>query len=929
MTADREKAAGSGVKCPSILSSWVVVLGALGIYGATLNHWVTFASLPFASQLTGWDWHPGPLPWRPNSQYPLFLVLTLPLRMLPVAWRPLGLNLFTAAGAAAVLGMLARSVRLAGRFAVEGERRREDRDKLTFAEGASFMSALFAVLLLAGQRTFWENAIAGTGEMLDLLVFALLILFLLEFRVSDRDGWLFGFAFVYGLGLANNWALIGFYPCFLLAFIGVIWWKRVANYNIRGEESGGEGEMVWKWIRRVVSFNWSFGWKIIGFGVLGLMFYGLIPLAGALRGDGGFWEFVREKLGEQHFLLTRIPRYFAVVAGMMTVGPLLFAAMKLPSGEGETTQGAGLTRFLTRGANLLCLAVGVLMFLDIKWSPNPRNMGLGVLPGTPGFLTFYYLAALSVGFFSGQLLRIFKSVWRGAAEGGDGEGGYERTVFGREAQRRRRGAVRFASGGTVGLLSMVAVGLPVVLIGRNLPEVRRNNGPVLAEFGGEIAKSLPDKPTIVLADDPSRLYLAMGAGQALHLPDQYLFVEAPLLIHREYRRHLADLYPVFTREITNWGELPERLTGEQAGELVARLVQHYPVYCLHPGFGEWLEHVCMTPHGLGVVLHPSPTHLLETLSLSPGALATNQNYWHVMENGPLGSLAEVAGTSSDARRVAGYYSQTLNYWGTELQKAGMHRKDAGLLEDANAQFVEAIVLNPTNLVARANQQFNAGLLGLRPVGPPGASSNAVAEWDGRWDQALRVCGPADEPSLNIRIGRHLAQHGLYRQAAGWFQRSLELAPDDPTAELDLANSYVDLGLPDAAFALIADARKRAPLENPMDLAGLEALAYVAKNDFDQADKLLSNAHSLNPHDDLFTAEMAEVYRLMGYRALNAGKGGASEGPARRKAAAVWFKKSLAAFNEHLQFLDSRPIHAQDTDAVSRRVAEMQKLLTNN
>ena len=95
---------------------------------------------------------------------------------------------------------------------------------------AAFLPAVFAVLLLASQLTFWQNAVAGTGEMIDLLVFAFLILCLLEYRVSQSERRLSLLAFVYGLGVANNWALIGFFPCFLLA---LIWIKRMGFFNWR------------------------------------------------------------------------------------------------------------------------------------------------------------------------------------------------------------------------------------------------------------------------------------------------------------------------------------------------------------------------------------------------------------------------------------------------------------------------------------------------------------------------------------------------------------------------------------------------------------------------------------------------------------------------------------------------------------------------
>ena len=74
MMVENEKTISHAVKPPIVLPPWLVVLGALALYGLTLHPWVTFGSLPFASAITGWDWHPGPLPWRPQPQYPLFFV---------------------------------------------------------------------------------------------------------------------------------------------------------------------------------------------------------------------------------------------------------------------------------------------------------------------------------------------------------------------------------------------------------------------------------------------------------------------------------------------------------------------------------------------------------------------------------------------------------------------------------------------------------------------------------------------------------------------------------------------------------------------------------------------------------------------------------------------------------------------------------------
>ena len=384
MTAENERTIKSGVQRPIILWPWLVGLAALALYGLTLNHWVTFSSLPYASQITGWDWHPGPLPWRPKLQYqPLFLILTFPLRWLPSGWRVVGLNVFTASCAALTLAILARSVRLLLRDRVKRRRKREKGRSASQSVHATFLPALFAVLLLAGQLTFWEDAVSGTGEMLDLLVFALPIYFLLKYRLSRKGRWLNLFAFVYGAGMTGNWALIGFFPCFLLA---LIWIQRQSLFDFRGEETGNESLLFL--IKHIFLRSWGLVLRMIWWGGLGLLLYGLIPLLGVMAHDGSFWELLQQRLGEQHYFLTRIPRYMAVVAGMTTLVPLFFAALDWRSVEGDQSPFAGLTRALIRALNLVFLAVGVLMFFDVRYSPNPWNIGLGVTTGLPGFLSF-------------------------------------------------------------------------------------------------------------------------------------------------------------------------------------------------------------------------------------------------------------------------------------------------------------------------------------------------------------------------------------------------------------------------------------------------------------------------------------------------------------------------------------------------------------
>jgi hypothetical protein len=485
----------------------------------------------------------------------------------------------------------------------------------------------------------------------------------------------------------------------------------------------------------------------------------------------------------------------------------------------------------------------------------------------------------------------------------------------------------------VGLLWAAAIGFPAMLFYGNFPHIRDLNSPAVAEFGKEMARALPSKPVVVLADDPARLYLAMGAARSLGLPDQYTFVESRSLAHREYLRYLAGRDPSIRKELGSPDRLPEIITGQRIGVLLAHLAQQEPVYYLHLSLGSFFERVCMTPHRLGGYLHPYPTNALATLLLSPEEIATNQAYWHTLERDSLASLPELAKRSADALRIANGYSQLLDYWGTELQKAATELKLApqlkdAMLTDAGDQFGEALRLNPSNLMARVNQQFNAQLRGVPPAGAPIILSNVIVEFHDHWDIALNLFGPADVPDLNIQLGRYFVEYGLYLQAAHLLRRCLELAPHHPVGELELARTYIDLGLVDAGLDLIKDMRERSA-GNPLEMVLMEALACAKKNDWDQADQLLTDERDKNPKDDKVTGVVAEFCRRVGYSVLRESKVASAKEKSAEKDAAIWFQKSLTTFDEQLQLLSASTANAQLISNINLRKAEIQTILKDS
>ncbi|HEY3857750.1 MAG TPA: tetratricopeptide repeat protein [Verrucomicrobiae bacterium] len=910
MSEEIEQIPVSTVKPPITLRPWIVVVGALVLYGLTLNHWVTFASLPIAAQISGWDWHPGPLTWRTAADYqPLTLVLTSPLRLLPVGWRAIALNFEAAIFAALTLAILARSIRLLPYDRAKAQVAAEDKAALSMGDSlrltqdrareqresaeasllsvrAAFLPATLAVLLLGAQLTFWQNAVSGTGEMINLMVFAFLILCLLEFRFTRKERWLGLFAFSYGVGVANSWALIGFFPCFLAALI---------------------------WIKRLSFFDWRFLLRTTAWGLLGLLLYGLTPLLGAIAHDGKFELLLRQKMLLQYHLLNRIPRYFLLVASLPSLVPLLFAAINWPFPEGQFSVTDSIARQLFRVIHVVCLAVGIVMFFDLGLSPSPRaRFGIGEVSG-PGFLSFYYLSALSVGYF----------------------GGYVLMVFGRHVLARFLESVTFLRAVNkivTALFWTSAIALPPMLLFANFQRIQDFNKPAIAGFAKELAESLPEKSAIVLADDHARLCLAEGASQKLGRPGDYIFVDALSLSHGKYLRYLADRYPAIRKELVNPERFPEIISGDQVGLLLAHLSMAQPVYYLHPSFGNAFERVCLTQNRIGEDLHPNPNNALSTVVLKPADIARNQEYWRSLENGALSGLPDLIGKSTDARRIASYYSESINAWGVQLQKAATELKidpqlKTTLLADANDQFAEAYRLNTNNILARANQQFNARLRGAAIEGSPIDIPDLGARLYYHWEIALDGYGPPDVPELNLKVGQYFAERGNFLQAAHEFERSLTLAPDNPIGELDLAKIYIDLKLVDPALRYIQELQGRFT-GNPLELVRVETLANYTKNDFAQADKVLTTEYAKNPRNDTIVKMMAEFYRLIGYAVLRRANADPHKESSADKEAAVWFNKALKANEEHLQLLGSAAANAPEISSTTLRKAELQMTTKN-
>jgi hypothetical protein len=353
---------------------WLLAVAAFALYWFTLNRWASLSNLGYVAKISGWT-------WQVEITNPILFLVTYPFRWLPAPQIPLALNVFSAVCAALTLGLLARSVALLPHDRTDAQRKREHSDFSFLTIGSAWLPPVLAALVCGLQLTFWEQATNWTGEMFDLLLFASVIWLLLEYRLDEREWRLFLASVVYGAGMADNWAMVGFLPVFITAVI---------------------------WIRGFSFFNLRFLRRMTLCGLAGMMFFLLLPLLAVISGKlpVTFLDALKFELSTpvsiiKLFFSTPEMRHTLGLMSLTSLIPVFVLAIRWGSSFGDSSRiGAALASFMFSLVHGVILGVCIWAVFDPPFSP--RQLGLG----TPS-LTLYYLGALSVGYFSGYFLLVF------------------------------------------------------------------------------------------------------------------------------------------------------------------------------------------------------------------------------------------------------------------------------------------------------------------------------------------------------------------------------------------------------------------------------------------------------------------------------------------------------------------------------------------
>jgi tetratricopeptide (TPR) repeat protein len=751
---------------------WAVALGMGVLYLLTLHSWISFASLPAVSDIGGWT-------DRPQFEAPLLYLLTLPLRVLPASVVPVAMNALAALFGALTLALMVRSVLLLPHDRTKEQRQREQNAHSLLSLRSNWVPALFAALVCGLQLSFWQHATAGTGEMLNVLLFAFVIRCLLEYRIDHKTRWLTRAVLVYAIGITNNWGMVGFLPLFGVALL---------------------------WTARMRLFQEGLPLKLALNGLAGLSLYLLLPLTAVISGSGeSFTDVLMANLGWQKSFLGSLfsQRLMVMVMASTAILPLLLVSIRWPAAFGDTNAAASaITSGLLRLVHFLFLAVCVYVAFDHVVSPRklvnlPQITGIGA-----PFLTFYYLGALSIGYFLGYLL----------------------LLSGKEDHRQWRKPSELAKALNRGLyigLQIAALVVIAVLAWRNLGTVIVNNkNDVASTYAKWLAANLPEGKAILFTDNDmtpqSQLLRAelarSGAG------GQTLLVETHKLQSPEYQSHLA-------KRDSAWPELPEEVARSKTVDkflILDRLEEinaHTPVYYLHPSFGYFFERFYPEPvRGIFQLLpYPSESDSLDKPPLTreqvDASTALAENVREQFDAFADQSARLQESRFPDSLIIMGWLSRNLNQRGVDLARDNQPK-------DAEKIFLAACNLyrgNPKgNLLAQAN---------LRQITPKSdyefyekldqlVEENKLFDANGdggitenEIDYILRKYGPIDEPQTCFQLGRFFAKKTDFhepqvRQAYQEVTRAAELATTFPDPIFFIAEMFLSNRLTEKAKLFI-------------------------------------------------------------------------------------------------------------------------------
>ena len=746
------------VKFTTAKLPWILGLAMLALYLATLNHWITGNSVYPMADVCGWT-------QGMHFVDPIFFLVTLPLKVLPISKLPLALNLVSAICAGVVLMNLARSVSLLPHDRTHDQRENEHNDAALNSHILCWLPPVFAVLALGLERTFWESAIEGTGKMIILLLFSYCVRCILEFRLSGDEKWMSRLALTLGLSVANNWIMVGFFPMFIVATI---------------------------WIKGLKAFESGFIKRMFLYGAVGLLLLFLYPIInGHSHGNSGsiFWQTLRNELLLDKNTLLSIPKKLLLTMASVSILPVFIMGIKWASYFGDNSPfGIFLATATFHLMHAMFLVAGIWVAMDSPISPRMLLEGYGSF-----FLPVYLLVALSLGYFLA----------------------YFQVVFGKNLKQKE--ILPQMLGYLVSwIVTFLAIATPIIMFGRNMKHMKEEaaNNADYESIMNKIEESLPPKGAVIMSDDIFRLmYLRFHISQKQQ-NSPYMYVDTSSLLGVDYVESLKKDYPDFGISM-DWTKIPKGASQVlMPVQFLGYLQEKHDLYYIHGSFGYYFERFYGEQHGLVYKMLPFPEGVWDAVLPNESMIAENNNFWTKFCDGENETLHKLI-TKNLARTVkfdvwdklgkllrlkpeketvgpliCTYCSRAVNDWGVTLMRAGK-------LTEANNWFKRAMEINTENGSAFKNAKVAERLMESNPIPiipqlQIRSLENELGIRGGGWSAALFLNGPIDEPNYRINLSTRFGVGGNWRQAVQNLHRSIEIAPEEPMLKIQLAKMLYDI-----------------------------------------------------------------------------------------------------------------------------------------
>ncbi len=832
---------------------WLLGGIMLVLYGLTLKHALNLENFAMVARAQG-------LLWSPTVLGPVTYLVTYPFHWLPGAMVPVALNWFTAGCAALSLVWLARAVALLphdlSKQAADPQLTLAFKPPQLMTRRWPWLPPVVAVLVCGWQLSFWQNAITATSSMINLLMFAHVVRSFLEYNASGRNAWLLSGALVYGLAMANDWFMVWFLPVFILGLLVVKGIFRINHFQLESLSSGRS------------KLNVHLLWQLPAVGLAGGLLVLLLPGLASLTpvAHTAFWPAFKYVLKTYQGALVHIPKQLLFTFFLISVLPVFLIGLRFYhflSGFNRVNYFLGAVFFqLVYGFFFL---MGLWIMLDAPLSPRRLAPAMPTLP-------LYFLEALSIGFFAGHFLLTSETQPEPIQR-------LKVSEFERREQQLRfltRLLKRLVLAGTL----LLAAGIPVTLLCKNLPVLNRQRVDPAAAYIHQMAADLPPAGAVVIGTDAYRLISLQADLLQAGRQRQYL------LINLEALAELPEYLDILQQQADGFNltvKLPQVTEAERRKILPVALLQqlgtNHEIYALHPApMAETLaEFFYFEPQGLLYHLRAYPRDVAFAEPMSDARRQANQSFWdrfhteqfadlvretdpapHAPVNGLLKRFLHTfrfgPETDPQAQLAGAFYAGALNDWGVELQKAGQWAA-------AGQCFADALRLNPNNIAAHLNQKFNADHQAGRatPIQTPRETSEGLNEY--RDLRHVLRDGAVDEPNFCYLLATLMSQSQLYRPAISQYERVKVMNPDRMDTYTSLTAMFS--ACRDYTNALVA--ANELLERSPTNLLGMvfKATTQIQMNRYSQAIPLLDQVLAMEPTNQLALLNRGQAWRDLG------------------------------------------------------------------